>query len=96
MVDESKRAAVFSWITGLFSASHFLGNVLARFLPENYIFEVCYSKLTFQVLYHKFTYDSTWAEHNDNLIDIQFMKKLSYNMVKKAIIYLNVRVYNDL
>ncbi|KAG5533060.1 hypothetical protein RHGRI_027331 [Rhododendron griersonianum] len=34
VVDQSKRAAVFSWITGLFSAAHVLGNALARFLPE--------------------------------------------------------------
>jgi hypothetical protein len=40
VVHENKRAAVFSWITGLFSASHVLGNVLARFLPQNYIFVV--------------------------------------------------------
>lgn len=40
MVNENNRAAVFSWITGLFSVSHVLGNVLARFLPEKYIFSV--------------------------------------------------------
>ncbi|XP_022860464.1 hippocampus abundant transcript-like protein 1 isoform X2 [Olea europaea var. sylvestris] len=39
VVDDSKRPAAFSWITGLFSASHVVGNVLARFLPEDYIFE---------------------------------------------------------
>ncbi|KAL5068719.1 hypothetical protein RYX36_019606 [Vicia faba] len=38
VVNENKRATVFSWITGLFSASHVLGNILARFLPQNYIF----------------------------------------------------------
>ena len=42
-MNESKRAAVISWITGLFSASHVIGNVLARFLPEDYIFEACCS-----------------------------------------------------
>jgi len=41
VVNESKRAAVFSWISGLLSASHVLGDLLARFLPEKYIFAVC-------------------------------------------------------
>jgi len=40
VVNENKRAAVFGWITGLFSASHVVGNVLARFLPQSYIFVV--------------------------------------------------------
>ncbi|KAK1431424.1 hypothetical protein QVD17_07883 [Tagetes erecta] len=47
IVDNRKRAAVFSWITGLFSASHVLGNLLARFLPEKYIFEVSIALLIF-------------------------------------------------
>ncbi|KAM7467820.1 hypothetical protein LguiB_015382 [Lonicera macranthoides] len=42
IIDNSKRPAVFSWITGLFSASHVLGNLLARFLPEEYIFEALF------------------------------------------------------
>ncbi|PHT31562.1 hypothetical protein CQW23_27899 [Capsicum baccatum] len=41
VVEENSRAGVFSWITGLFSASHVLGNVLARFLPVGYIFQAC-------------------------------------------------------
>ncbi|GMN32971.1 hypothetical protein TIFTF001_044744 [Ficus carica] len=51
VVSESKRAAVFSWITGLFSASHVLGNVLARFLPEQYIFLVSIALLIFGPVY---------------------------------------------
>ncbi|KAG8380626.1 hypothetical protein BUALT_Bualt06G0035200 [Buddleja alternifolia] len=51
VVDEGKRAAAFSWITGLFSASHVIGNFLARFLPEDYIFEVSIALLIFVPVY---------------------------------------------
>ncbi|CAJ2629480.1 unnamed protein product [Trifolium pratense] len=54
VVHENKRAAVFSWITGLFSASHVLGNVLARFLPQNYIFVVSIALLIFCPVYMQF------------------------------------------
>ncbi|KAH7536963.1 hypothetical protein FEM48_Zijuj03G0041800 [Ziziphus jujuba var. spinosa] len=51
VVSESKRAALFSWITGLFSASHVLGNVLARFLPEKYIFMIAIALLSLCPIY---------------------------------------------
>ncbi|XP_059665936.1 uncharacterized protein LOC132311829 isoform X1 [Cornus florida] len=51
VIDDNKRAAVFSWISGLFSASHVLGNVLVRFLPEDYIFEVSIALLIFCPVY---------------------------------------------
>ncbi|KAF3434488.1 hypothetical protein FNV43_RR25591 [Rhamnella rubrinervis] len=51
VVSDNKRAAVFSWITGLFSASHVLGNVLARFLPERFIFMVSIALLIFCPVY---------------------------------------------
>lgn len=54
VIEDSKRAAAFSWITGLFSASHVLGNVLARFLPEGYIFEVSIALLIFCPVYMLF------------------------------------------
>nr|POF16635.1 hippocampus abundant transcript-like protein 1 [Quercus suber] len=51
VVEESKRAAAFSWITGLYSASHVLGNLLALFLPENYIFPVSIALLILSPIY---------------------------------------------
>ncbi|XP_024957417.1 uncharacterized protein LOC102620188 isoform X2 [Citrus sinensis] len=54
VVNENKRATAFSWITGLFSASHVLGNVLARFLPEKYIFPVSIALLIFVPVYMQF------------------------------------------
>lgn len=51
VVSESNRAAAFSWITGLFSLSHVLGNLLARFLPEKYIFVVSITLLIFCPVY---------------------------------------------
>ncbi|AES62022.1 putative major facilitator superfamily [Medicago truncatula] len=54
VVHESKRVAVFSWITGLSSAAHVIANVFARFLPQNYIFVVSITLLTFCPLYMHF------------------------------------------
>ncbi|CAH9108612.1 unnamed protein product [Cuscuta epithymum] len=51
VTDQSSTAAVFSWMHGLFSASDFLGNALARFLPENYIFEVSIGLSAFAPVY---------------------------------------------
>ncbi|KAF5197486.1 Hippocampus abundant transcript-like protein [Thalictrum thalictroides] len=53
IVEENKRAATFAWITGLFSASHVLGNLLARFLPGEYIFVVSIVLLIFCPVYMK-------------------------------------------
>ncbi|KAE8038783.1 hypothetical protein FH972_011258 [Carpinus fangiana] len=54
VVDISERAAAFSWITGICSASHVLGNLLALFLPEKYIFPVSIALLIFCPIYMQF------------------------------------------
>ncbi|XP_075644916.1 uncharacterized protein LOC142615882 [Castanea sativa] len=51
VVEENNRAAAFSWITGLCSASHVLGNLLALFLPEKYIFPVSIALLILSPIY---------------------------------------------
>ncbi|KAI4385768.1 hypothetical protein MLD38_003761 [Melastoma candidum] len=51
VVDTSKRAIAFAWITGFLSASHVIGNLLARFLPEKYIFAISVCLLAFASLY---------------------------------------------
>ncbi|KAH9615822.1 hypothetical protein KSS87_006726 [Heliosperma pusillum] len=40
VVEDEKRVAAFSWITGVMSASHVLGSVLAKFLPVKYGYEL--------------------------------------------------------
>ncbi|KAK2634249.1 hypothetical protein Ddye_029041 [Dipteronia dyeriana] len=54
VINESKRAASFSWITGLLSASHVLGNLLALILPEKYVFLVSVILLIFCPAYMQF------------------------------------------
>ncbi|XP_031095656.1 hippocampus abundant transcript-like protein 1 [Ipomoea triloba] len=52
VVDETNRATAFSWITGLFSASHVLGDLVSRFLHEDYnIFQAALCLLIFVPLY---------------------------------------------
>lgn len=51
VVDGNKRAAAFGWISGLLSASHVLGNIVARFLPERFIFQVSITLFICSTLY---------------------------------------------
>lgn len=76
VVNENKRAAVFSWITGLFSASHVLGNVLARFLPQNYIFLVSIALLTFCPIYMQIFLDETVKMNPRKNQDLGLCKKI--------------------
>ncbi|CAI9091329.1 OLC1v1026334C1 [Oldenlandia corymbosa var. corymbosa] len=51
VLDDNKKTSAFSWMMGLFSTSHVLGNIIARFLPEKYTFEVSVPLLIFVPVY---------------------------------------------
>ncbi|KAJ6428788.1 hypothetical protein OIU84_020451 [Salix udensis] len=77
IIEEGNRAAAFSWITGFFSASHVLGNLLARFLPEKYIFVVSIVLLIFGPVYMHFFLAETveWVPKMDR--DSTFLTKIT-------------------
>lgn len=54
IVDSSKRTAAIGWFMGIFSASHVVGNFLARYLPGNCIFLVAIVLLILVPLYMTF------------------------------------------
>ncbi|XP_021299942.1 uncharacterized protein LOC110428437 [Herrania umbratica] len=83
VVSVSNRAAVFSWITGLFSASHVLGNMLARFLPEKYIFLVSIVLLIFCPVYMQFFLVET--------VDIDTTREQDTGCLTKSMMVLNKR-----
>ncbi|RZB44641.1 hypothetical protein D0Y65_054527 [Glycine soja] len=96
VVNESKRAAVFSWITGLLSASHVLGDVLAWSLPEKYIFAVSIVLLTFSPVYMKFflvetviralkndQYSGCWAK----IVDVPRQRYISMRRAAEIVIF---------
>ncbi|CAL5373165.1 unnamed protein product [Camellia sinensis] len=90
VVEEDKRAALFSWITGIFSFSHVLGNVLARFLPEDYIFEVSIALLVFCPIYmHLFLVETVQStprhrQHDPWLHKALKIVKERYNSMRHA------------
>ncbi|KAM7267824.1 hypothetical protein ACFE04_009990 [Oxalis oulophora] len=75
IVSENKRAAVFSWITGLSSASHVIGNLLALLLPEHYIFGVSIGLLIFCPVYMHFLLVETVQRDPTRADDSSFWTK---------------------
>ncbi|XP_074292410.1 uncharacterized protein LOC141619282 isoform X2 [Silene latifolia] len=90
VVEDSRRATAFSWITGLFSASHVVGNVLARFLPEDYIFEVSIALLIFCPVYMHFFLPETVKRKQRDQMQLspisKFLRVIAerYNSMKYA------------
>ncbi|GAA0146699.1 secondary carrier transporter [Lithospermum erythrorhizon] len=91
VVDVSKRAAVFGWMTGLSSASHVVGNLLVRFLPEYYIFKVAVVLLIISPIYMAFFLAETVQPRQTQESSPQSLNKVfkvvqgRYNSMRSAI-----------
>ncbi|KAL8166735.1 LOW QUALITY PROTEIN: hypothetical protein V2J09_008234 [Rumex salicifolius] len=90
ILDEGQRAAAFSWITGLFSASHVIGNLLAWLLPQQNVFLVSVGILIICPVYMQFFLVETvkqapMQEHNLTLVSKSLkIFKDRYNSMKYA------------
>nr|TKS17077.1 hypothetical protein D5086_0000019080 [Populus alba] len=82
IIKEENRATAFSWITGFFSASHVVGNLLARFLPEKYIFVVSIALLIFGSVYMYFFLVETVERVDKRERDSTFLTKI-INVTRK-------------
>ncbi|XP_043697685.1 hippocampus abundant transcript-like protein 1 isoform X1 [Telopea speciosissima] len=91
VVEDSMRAAAFGWITGLFALSNFLGNLLSRVLPDDYIFKVSILLLTFCPVYLKLFLVETirtaprQEQHSSWLATINNVFKKQYKSVKNGL-----------
>ncbi|XP_011024229.1 PREDICTED: hippocampus abundant transcript-like protein 1 isoform X2 [Populus euphratica] len=82
IIKEENRATAFSWITGFFSASHVVGNLLARFLPEKFIFVVSIALLIFGSVYMYFFLVETVERVDKRERDSTFLTKI-INVARK-------------
>ncbi|XP_027111344.1 uncharacterized protein [Coffea arabica] len=92
VIDDNKRTTGLCWMMGLFSASHVLGNVLARFLPEDSIFVVSITLLIFCSLYMALFLPETVTSAPIGDQRLPFLKKAfkiveqRYNSMRRAAI----------
>lgn len=80
VIEPSKRAAAFGFITGLSSASHVVGNLLTRLLPSQYIFKVVVILLLVCPIYMKLFLVETIQKAPQNNQQVSFL-----NMGAKAL-----------
>ncbi|XP_043697687.1 hippocampus abundant transcript-like protein 1 [Telopea speciosissima] len=91
VVEDSMKAAAFGWITGFFALSNFLGNMLSRVLPEEYIFKVSILLLAFCPVYLKlFLVETIKAAprqelHSSDLATVNNVIRKQYKSMKNGL-----------